>query len=308
MVVSLGACGGKKTGDGSSKTYKVGVIQLIEHESLDAATKGFKDELKKKFGDRVQIEVKNAQGEAATNATIANGYVSDGKDLILANGTASLQAAMSATGDIPVLGTAITDYGTVLNTKNFKGTTGINVSGTSDLAPIDQLEDIMRTIVPKAKKIGIIYCSAEPNSKYQVKQMEAELQKDGLSYKEYTVADANDVQSVATKACQESDALYVPTDNVMAANATVLKNVVVPAKKPLFAGDKGICSAGVATLSIDYYKLGQLTAYQAHEILVNKKDVKSMKIASDTAPKKLYNAEICKAIGIKIPKGFTPLK
>ena len=172
MTLSLVACGGSdKKSDSKNKTYKVGICQLVEHPALDAATKGFKEALKKKLGDKVKFDEQSAQGESANCATIVNSFVSSQVDLILANATAPLQAAANATGDIPILGTSVTDYATALAMKDFKGTTGINVSGTSDLAPLDEQADLLLEMFPDAKTVGMLYCSGEPNSKFQVEKV-----------------------------------------------------------------------------------------------------------------------------------------
>ena len=276
LVASLTGCGSNGS---SSKKYTIGICQLMEHEALDAATKGFKDTLTKKLGkDNVEFDEQNAQGESTNCSTICNGFVTSNVDLILANATGALQAATQATADIPILGTSVSDYATALNIKDWKGKTGTNVSGTSDLAPIDQQEAILKEIIPNAKKVGILYCSSEPNSAYQSKLMQEALKKDGIAYKEYTAADSNEIQSVTTTACSECDVLYVPTDNTMASSVNTIKNVAIPAGIPMIAGEKGICAAGVATLSIDYYNLGCQTGEMAYDILKNKKKAGDMEV------------------------------
>lgn len=321
MAAALAACGsdggGQAAGSAGAEAgsagaaegtvYQIGVVQHVEHPALDAATQGFEDALVEKLGEgNVEFDVQNAQGEAANNTTIVNGFVSAKKDLIMANATPSLQAASSGTADIPILGTSVTDYATALgqDASAFTGTTGTNVSGTSDLAPIEEQEDMLVELLPEAKQIGIIYCSAEPNSIFQAKQFEAALEADGLSYEEYTAADSNEIQSVVTKACQESDALYVPTDNTMANGVETVKNIVVDAKVPVIAGEEGLCAAGIATLSISYYDLGVQTGNMAYEILVNGADPSTMEIQYADAVTKKYNPEICEALGITIPDDY----
>lgn len=305
LVASLTGCGS----NGSSKKYTIGICQLMEHEALDAATKGFKDTLTKKLGkDNVEFDEQNAQGESTNCSTICNGFVTSNVDLILANATGALQAATQATADIPILGTSVSDYATALNIKDWKGKTGTNVSGTSDLAPIDQQEAILKEIIPNAKKVGILYCSSEPNSAYQSKLMQEALKKDGIAYKEYTAADSNEIQSVTTTACSECDVLYVPTDNTMASSVNTIKNVAIPAGIPMIAGEKGICAAGVATLSIDYYNLGCQTGEMAYDILKNKKKAGDMEIQFAKKLTKMYNAENAKALNITIPDGYEPIE
>lgn len=306
LVASLTGCGSNGS---SSKKYTIGICQLMEHEALDAATKGFKDTLTKKLGkDNVEFDEQNAQGESTNCSTICNGFVTSNVDLILANATGALQAATQATADIPILGTSVSDYATALNIKDWKGKTGTNVSGTSDLAPIDQQEAILKEIIPNAKKVGILYCSSEPNSAYQSKLMQKALKKDGIAYKEYTAADSNEIQSVTTTACGECDVLYVPTDNTMASSVNTIKNVAIPAGIPMIAGEKGICAAGVATLSIDYYNLGCQTGEMAYDILKNKKKAGDMEVQFAKKLTKMYNAENAKALNITIPDGYEPIE
>lgn len=306
LVASLTGCGSNGS---SSKKYTIGICQLMEHEALDAATKGFKDTLTKKLGkDNVEFDEQNAQGESTNCSTICNGFVTSNVDLILANATGALQAATQATADIPILGTSVSDYATALNIKDWKGKTGTNVSGTSDLAPIDQQEAILKEIIPNVKKVGILYCSSEPNSAYQSKLMQEALKKDGIAYKEYTAADSNEIQSVTTTACSECDVLYVPTDNTMASSVNTIKNVAIPAGIPMIAGEKGICAAGVATLSIDYYNLGCQTGEMAYDILKNKKKAGDMEVQFAKKLTKMYNAENAKALNITIPDGYEPIE
>lgn len=204
MTLSLVACGGSdKKSDSKNKTYKVGICQLVEHSALDEATKGFKEALKKKLGDKVKFDEQNAQGESANCATIVNSFVSSQVDLILANATAPLQAAANATGDIPILGTSVTDYATALAMKNFKGTTGINVSGTSDLAPLDEQADLLLEMFPDAKTVGMLYCSGEPNSKFQVEKVEEYLKEKKVECKDYSFTDSNDIASVVQSAVKK---------------------------------------------------------------------------------------------------------
>lgn len=292
----------------SGKVYHIGVCQLVEHEALDAATKGFQDKLTEKLGEgNVEFDVQNAQGEETNCATICTGFVSDNVDLILANATASLQAASAATNQIPIVGTSITDYATALNADDWSGTTGTNITGTSDLAPLDQQEKMIKELVPDVTKVGIVYCSAEANSVFQATQIESYLEKDGIAYEEYSAADSNEIQSVVTKAASECDCLYVPTDNTMAANVDIIKNITVPAKIPVIAGEEGICQGALATLYISYYDIGQAAGEMAYEILVNGKDPGSMEIEYASTPTKEYNADVADALGITVPDDYEKL-
>ena len=291
MTLALAACGGSSSDkessskDSSDKVYKIGICQQLEHAALDEATKGFEEACEEKFGkDKVKFDLQNGQGEQANCATIVNNFVADNDDLILANATTALQCAAAATSTIPILGTSVTDYATALDISDWTGSTGMNISGTCDLAPIDEQEAMLKELLPDAKTVGILYCSAEPNSAYQAKKFEEALDKDGIKYKEYTAADSNEIQSVVTSAVDECDALYIPTDNTMASNTEIINNICLPAKVPVIAGEQGICEGcGIATLSISYYDLGYKTGEMAVSILQDGKDISKMPI--EYAPK-----------------------
>ena len=309
MVLSLAACGG--SGDkAENKHYTVGICQLVQHDALDAATKGFRDAITDALGaDNVTFDEQNAAGDSATCATICNGFVSSGVDLILANATGALQAAAAATKDIPILGTAVTEYGVALGIDNFSGTVGGNISGTSDLAPLDQQAAMITELFPDAKNVGIIYCSGEPNSVYQADVVKAALEKAGCTVTIYTFADTNDVVSVTGTASDANDVLYVPTDNTAASCTEAIANVVIPAKVPVIAGEQGICSGcGVATLSIDYNELGQATGEMAYEILVKGANPGDMEVQAAPTFTKMYNKANCEKLGITIPDDYTAIE
>ena len=282
----------------------------MEHPALDAATEGFQDACKEKFGeDNVEFDVQNAQGEQTMCSTIINNFVSSDVDLILANATLPLQTAAQATADIPILGTSVTDFASALGISDWTGATGVNISGTCDLAPIEEQEDMLTELLPEAKTVGILYCSAESNSKYQAELFEEELEKDGIEYKEYTAADSNEIQSVVTNAVSECDAIYIPTDNTMASNTQIINNICLPAKVPVIAGEQGICSGcGIATLSISYYDIGYRAGEMAYEILAEGADISTMKV--ETAPQvaKMYNPTICEELGIAVPDDYEPIE
>ena len=313
MVLSLAACGSAPASTpaeepaaapaaAEGEVYTVGICQLVQHVALDAATQGFKDALTEALGDKVQFVEQNAANDIPTCATIVNGFVSDGVDLILANATPALQAAVAATDSIPILGTAVTEYGVALDIKDFNGTVGGNVSGTSDLAPLDQQAAMILELFPDAKKVGILYCSAEPNSVYQSDVVKAELEKSGVTVSVYTFADSNDVAAVTATACDENDVLYIPTDNTAASCAEAIKSA---AKKPIIAGEEGICKAcGVATLSIDYYELGRTTGEMAVKILKGEADISTMAIEYYPNPVKKYNPEMASLYNVTIPSDY----
>lgn len=289
------------------KTYNVGVIQLVQHPALDQATQGFMDTLSEKLGDKVTFDSQNASGDSANCATITNTFVSNGVDLIFANATAALQAAAQATDTIPVLGTSITSYGVALGISDMDDAagTGINVSGTSDLAPLDGQADMVKELFPGAKAVGLLYCSAEPNSEYQVKTIRGYLEALGYTCTDYAFADSNDIASVAQLAADNSDVIYIPTDNTAASYTETIANVVIPAKVPVIAGEEGICQGcGVATLTISYYDIGVATGEMAYDILVNGADVSTMGIQFAPQFTKKYNAANAEALGVTIPEGY----
>ena len=324
-AAALSACGGSSSASSSAaasstvasasvaaasngEKFTVGICQLVQHAALDAATQGFEDALTASFGENVTFDFQNAQGDSATCATIANGFVSSGVALIMANATPALQAAQAATNTIPILGTSVTEYGVALGLDNFSGTVGGNVSGTSDLAPLDQQADMIVEWMPEVKKVGLLYCSAEANSQYQVDEVQKYLEAKGVTATQYAFSDSNDLSSVCQKAADENDALYVPTDNTVAANTGIVDGICRPAKKPVFAGEEGICSGcGVATLSISYYDLGYTTGEMAVKILNGESDISTMPIEYTDVTKK-YNKAICDDLGLTVPEGYVEIE
>ena len=308
-AMAMGTCAVTASAADGDK-YTIGICQLVQHEALDAATQGFKDEVTKELGeDAVTFDEQNAQGDSATCATICNQFVSSNYDLILGNGTAALQAAYTATPSIPILGTSITDYGTALDMAEWTGVSGMNVSGTTDLAPLDKQADMLKELFPDAKTIGILYCSAEANSKYQSDTITPFFESAGYTVKTYSFADSNDVAAVAKTACDENDVLYIPTDNTAASNTGIIDNTATAAKTPIIAGEEGICKGcGVATLSISYYELGQKTGEMAYDILVNGADITSLKVESAPNVTKKYVKSRCDAYGITIPDDYEAIE
>ena len=311
-AMALTACGGNDAADDSAdagETYTVGIIQQLEHPALDQATKGFEDKLTELLGeDNVEFDYQNAQGEQANCTTISTKFVSDGCDLIMANATPALQAAQAATDSIPILGTSVTEYGVALGLTDFDGTVGGNVSGTSDLAPLDQQADMITEWLPEATKVGLLYCSAEANSQYQVDEVQKYLEAKGVTATQYAFSDSNDLASVCQKAADENDAVYVPTDNTCAANTGIIDGICRPAKKPVFAGEEGICSGcGVATLSISYYDLGYTTGEMAAKVLTGEADISTMPVEYTNVTKK-YNKTICDDLGMTVPEGYEAIE
>ena len=237
MVVSLAACGGSDdAADGSSDAegeakYKVGICQLVQHEALDAASQGFMDAINEEMGEgTVEFYEQNAQGDSNTCSTIINEFVSNEVDLILANATPALQAAAAGTADIPILGTSITDYAVALEIEDFNGTVGGNISGTCDLAPLSEQANIIKELFPDAKEVGLLYCSAEANSQYQVDVITGDLEALGYTCTPYAFSDSNDLATICEVASEHSDVIYIPTDNTAAANTAIIDNICLPKK------------------------------------------------------------------------------
>ena len=307
-VMAMGTCAVTASAADGDK-YTIGICQLVQHEALDAATQGFKDEIVKELGeDAVTFDEQNAQGDSNTCSTIINSFVSNNEDLILANATESLQAAAAGTSDIPILGTAVTEYGVALDLKDFDGTVGGNISGTSDLAPLDEQAAMLQELFPDAKKVGLLYCSAEANSQYQVDTVKAALEELGYTCEYYAFSDSNDLSSVTTTAANDSDVIYVPTDNTVASNTEIINNICLPAKVPVITGEEGICAGcGVATLSINYYDLGVTTGKMAVKILKDGEDISQMPIEYAPNFTKEYNKDICEELGVEVPDDYVAI-
>ena len=312
LLFTLAACSGAPSSSqspGGGDSYVVGVCQLAPHDALDAATQGFQDALNEALPGQVEFLMGNAGGDSNNCITIVDGFLSADADLILANATASLTTAAAATDTVPILGTAITNYGVALNLDTTEDKVlGGNISGTSDLAPLDQQAEMLHELFPEAENVGLLYCSAEPNSIFQVETIEGHLTELGYTCARYAFTDVNDLAAVTQTACDSSDVIYIPTDNTAANNTETIANVVIPAGVPVVAGEAGICSGcGVATLSIDYYELGQITGGMAAGILTGEASVSELAIAYDTTVTKMYNADNCQALGITPPEGYQPI-
>lgn len=306
MLLMLTACGSTAPADDGK--YTIGICQLVTHDALDAATQGFQDAVVAGLGkDNVTFDLQNAAGDANTCASIANAFVAAEVDLIMANATPALQNAQTATADIPILGTSVTEYGVALDIADFTGTVGGNVSGTSDLAPLKDQAAMLQEWFPDAKNVGLLYCAAEPNSKYQVDTISTLLTEKGYTCKMFPFADSNDMAAVTNGACEFSDVIYVPTDNTVASSTDIIDGICRPAGIPIIAGEEGICSGcGVATLSISYYDLGYKTGEMAVQILKGEADIATMEIAYAPATAK-YNPEICEALDLTAPEGYVAI-
>ena len=307
MLLSLAACGGTASDEGK---YVIGICQMTKHPSLDQASDGFKDAVIAALGeDNVVFEEQDAAGEYATCGVVIDGFIAEGVDLILANSTTPLQVAVSATDEIPILGTSITDYAAALNMSEWTGTVEGNVSGTTDLAPLDQQAAVITELFPNAENVGLLYCSSEPNSVYQIRLVREYLTGMGYSCTEFAFADVNDMSYVIETACENSDVIYIPTDNTCATYTENIANVVLPAGVPVVTGDPATCAAaGVATFSISYYDLGRTTGEMAVQILIGEADIADMPIQPAGEAYKLYNPAICEQLGVNVPDGYQAVK
>ena len=294
IAFAFAACGASNTSD----KYTIGICQLLPHPALDAATKGFIEALKAELGeDKVVFLEENAGNEVNVCTTIITNFINKKVDLILANATPSLTAAVNGTDMIPILGTAITEYGTALGIDDFDGVVGGNISGTSDLAPLDQQAQMILDLFPEAKTVAMLYCLGEPNSKYQVKIVTEYLQNKGITVIDKAFTDSNDVPVVAAAAATEADVIYIPTDNTAASCAQTIGGVI--GNTPVITGEEGPCGAcGVATLTISYYDLGVATAKMAAKILKGEADISEMPIEYAAQFTKKYNPVICANLGI----------
>ena len=315
LSVGLTGCGDKAaqddnqgSTDGAGTKYPVGICQLVQHEALDAATQGFIDALNEALPGQVEFQNKNASGDNANCSTIVNGFVSDGVDLIMANATGALTAAAAATSDIPILGTSITAYGVALDIDDFNGTVGGNISGTSDLADLEAQANMITEWFPDATKVGLLFCSAEPNSRYQIDEVTKALTAKGITCTEFAFTDSNDLAAVTEKAAAASDVIYIPTDNTAANNTESIANILTAAGVPAVCGEASLCAGcGVCTLSIDYYDLGVTTGKMAAKILKGEADISTMPIEYAPATPK-YNAAMCETLGITPLEGYTAIE
>ena len=309
MALTLAACGGEGQSADDPDGYTIGICEQMEHVSLSEATQGFMDGLTELLGaDKVVFREQNAGGEQTNCTTIMNGFLAEGVDLILANATWPLQAAASATADTPILGTSVTDYAVALGLDEFDGTVGGNISGTSDLVDLEAQAAIISELFPDAGTVGLLYCSGEPNSVYQIETVRGYLEPLGYACEIFAFTDVNDLASVTQTACDNCDVIYIPTDNTAANNTESIANVVLAAGVPVIAGESGICSGcGVATIATDYYELGRLTAEMAAQVLNGEADISSMPIQYG-AMEKIYDPENCELLGISIPEGYNPVE
>lgn len=301
-LLGLAGCGSSNTSN--SGEYKVGIVQLVEHPALDAANKGFTDALKEKgLADKINFDQQNAQADQSNLNSIAQRFVSDRKNLILAIATPAAQAMANATHDIPILATAVTDYESAKLVKS-NAQPGGNVSGTSDMNPVEQQVDLILQVMPNVKTIGTIYSSSEVNSQLQVEKMKAYAATKGITVKEVTVSTVNDIQQAAQSLVSDGvQAVYVPTDNVVASAISNLVSVTDTAKIPVFGGeDNQVKGGAMMSLSVDYYKLGYQTGLMAVDILQGKSKIEDMPVEMQKEFKLVVNKEKLEKLGITLPQ------
>lgn len=303
-LLVLSACGASNSSssdDSGEKTYKVGVLQLTQHAALDAANEGFVEALDES-GIKYTIDQQNANNDQSACATIASKLVGDGDDLIYVIATPAAQAVAAATSDIPIVGSAITDYAASgLVADNDKP--GGNLTGTSDMNPVDDQIAMLQKVLPNAKHVGMLYCTAESNSQLQVEMAEAACDKAGLTHDRYTVSSSNEVQSVVESMVGKVDAGYTPTDNTIAAAAAQVGQIAKEGKLPFITGEENMCMGmGICTLSIDYKELGKMAGKMAVKILKGEDTPANMAIETETGDqlKVVKNEEMAEALGIDL--------
>lgn len=303
----VAGCGGDKkpaAATSDKKTYNVGIVQLVEHDALDAANKGFVDGLASKGfkeGVNVKFDKQNAQADQSNLQTIAQRFVNNKVNLICAIATPAAQTVANVTKDIPIVGTAITDYEAAKLVKS-NAKPGTNVTGTTDMNPVKEQIDMIKKIVPQAKTLGFLYTSSEVNSQLQIELAKKEAEAQGMKTVEATVSNVNDIQQAAQSLVGKVDAIYVPTDNILASAMPTLTIVTNGAKIPVFCGEGGMTRAGgVATLGIDYYKLGFQTGVMAADILSGKAKAADMAIQTQKEFQVIVNEAEVKKLGLTIP-------
>ena len=303
-LLALSACGASNSGssdDSGEKTYKVGVLQLTQHAALDAANEGFVEALDES-GIKYTIDQQNANNDQSACATIASKLVGDGDDLIYVIATPAAQAVAAATSDIPIVGSAITDYAASgLVADNDKP--GGNLTGASDMNPVDDQIAMLQKVLPNAKHVGMLYCTAESNSQLQVEMAEAACDKAGLTHDRYTVSSSNEVQSVVESMVGKVDAGYTPTDNTIAAAAAQVGQIAKEGKLPFITGEENMCMGmGICTLSIDYKELGKMAGQMAVKIMKGEDTPANMAIETETGDqlKVVKNEEMAEALGIDL--------
>ena len=301
MLFALGAAAGEDL-------PLIGIVQLVEHAALDAARDGFLDELKDQGyidGQTIRVDYRNAQASPDILSSIADHFIGEEVDLVLAIATNSAQTMAGKTETIPILGTAITDY-VVAKLAKSNEEPGYNVSGTTDMNPIEQQIALIRQMAPDTRSVGLLYTSSEDNSVTQARMARGFIEAAGMQYVEVTVNNANDVQQAAQSLVEQVDALYIPTDNIVASSMPIVHEAAVAKKIPIFCGEAGqILGGGTATLGISYYNLGRQTGQMAIDVLGGA-DISTMPIQSQTQFEYTINKTMCDLIGLEIPAELLP--
>lgn len=308
LIASLAAmgagCAGEEEAPPAEEMASIGIIQYVEHVALDSAREGFVAALADNGyvdGENIAIDVQNAQADQSNLATISDRFVSNNVDLVLAIATPATQAIAGKTTEIPILGTAVTDY-EVARLVDSNEAPGGNVSGTTDMNPIAEQIDLLTKLVPTAKTVGVLYTSSEDNSVLQAAIAKEAIEKAGLSYVEVTVTNSNDVQQAAQSIVGQCDAIYIPTDNVFASAMPVVHGVTSSSKTPVICGESGmVLNGGLATLGINYYDLGYQTGLMAVKILKGEAEPATMPIEASTAFDFAINGTVAEEIGLEIP-------
>lgn len=302
FVMAMVGCATNQTAENEKKT--IGIIQYVEHNALDAAREGFIKALSDNGyvdGENIILDIQNAQADQSNLATISDRFVSNKVDLVLAIATPAAQSIAGKTKEIPILGTAITDY-VAAKLVNSNEAPGGNVSGTTDMNPIKEQIDLLVKLVPDAKTVGVLYTSSEENSRVQAKIAKEAIEALGLTYTEVTVTNSNDVQQATQSIVDKCDAIYLPTDNIIASSMPVIYGITSQSKTPVICGESGMVeNGGLATLGINYYDLGYKTGLMAIKILKGEALPATMPIESADKFDFAINGTVAKEIGIEIP-------
>lgn len=306
LALGVTGCGGdSKEAPKKAEKVNVGIVQLVEHAALDAANKGFVEGLASKGykeGENIAFDRQNAQADQSNLQNIAHRFVNNKVNLICAIATPAAQTVANVTSDIPIVATAVTDYKTAKLVKD-NAKPGTNVTGTTDMNPVEQQLDLLLKIVPNAKSIGTIYCSSEVNSQLQVDILKKAAAAKGVTVSEATVSNVNDIQQATRSLVGKVQAIYVPTDNVLASAMPTLAVVTEEAKLPVICGEGGMVKAGgLATLGVDYYKLGFQAGEMAADILSGKSKPADMAIQAQKEFTAIVNMKEAEKIGLKVPE------
>lgn len=286
------------------KSYTIGVCQFADNEVLNASTEGFISYIKKHLDGTVKVNEKNANGDTSKCVDICNVFVKSEVDLIMANATPSLQGAYAATTELPIIGCSVTDYATALHIDDWKGYTELNITGTSDLPPIEQQASLFKELLPDAKTIGLLTNPENAVTSAQTETIKPLLKKLGYKTKEYTFTADDNLADAVKKACKECNAIYAPSDDIIAVNPSRINETASDKKIPVIVGSEGLLyGCGVAALSVDYHALGEKSAELAVKVLQGNADIGTIEIET-VKSKKLYDADRAEALGIEIPDGF----